>query len=74
MIASIYSTTMVVVEVVDLPRPTFIGRISGKSSSERPGERFLRELVNSLLDGAHTDPQNTVGSHTFAEEKKSQRK
>ncbi len=46
-------------------------RCHGKT---KVGEAFLRKLVSSLLASADAGPQNTVRSHTFAGEKKSQHK
>ncbi len=55
----------VVTRAVESPCPSFMGRISRKSSTREHGGAFLRDLVSSLLDRADADPQNTLRSHTL---------
>ncbi len=56
-------------EMLESPWHTLTGRIS-HDSSEQLHEAFLHQLVSSLPENAHADPQDTVWGHTFAERKK----
>ena len=60
------------IEVTEPPCPMLKGTTSRSSSSRQPDDALRRELVSSPLNGAYTDPQNIVWSHTFAEEEMTQ--